>query len=443
VKKSPPIEAFLRAGFARRHAFSHEVAVVPKRYPDALLHLRQHNVPLSTIVHGVFKQINVYATNISKYPEELFRDLNVNWHGQQCSRLGLIAAAGLFLPNHHIAIITTMQSDVCQQLYRHPSLKSSCKTQIDKWFERWYRLLLNAVVDFCNDHSIGRLYVPTSGTVLQRVPRAVSPALFVRIYDDPSLWLQCTRRSLFGTEYWEIPIDANQGIFVPLEPTSGDSRKPIRGVCIFHDVEANVDTLVSPSDCLHWLNAMLDIETQMGLSLTYSVLGKLLPALRPLFQKHGIRSLALHSFDHQIGSLNQIRQVRRIDGKIHGYRPPQSKITPELTDFNLSFYNFEWLLSSAGSIGLTEPQLQNYIVKIPVHMDDYPLQTGRYSINEWIGRLRSLLDSNISLVTIGTHDCYARQWLEYYPQVLRECIAKGPIWNCDDIADTVYYNAFL
>jgi hypothetical protein len=302
--------------------------------------------------------------------------------------------------------------------------------------------LLNAVVDFCNDHHIELLYVPTCDTIMGRIHCTVSPTLFTRIYDDAPLWLRCTRRRIYGTEYWEVPIDANRETFVSLDPVSTVSKKEIRGLCVFHDVEANADTVVSPSDCYHWLDAMLNIESRMGLSLTYSVLGKILPSLKNLFQRYNVHSFALHSFDHQIASLNQLRQVRNVDCKIRGYRPPQSKITPELTDLNLSFYNFEWLLSSAGSLGLSEPQLQNYIVKIPVHLDDYPLHTGRCSVNDWIKRLHSLLDSTIPLVTVGMHDCYAGHWLEQYPKILKSCIARRPLWNCDDIAGTVLHNSF-
>lgn len=442
MKMSPQIEPFLRAGFARKYVFRHEVAVVPKRYPGSILHLRQYNMPLAKILEGAFRQINMYATDIGKDREELFANPHVNWHGQQCTRLGLIASAGLFLQDPEIAIITIMQSDLCQQLYRHPSLKRACRTQVDNRFGRWYRLLLNAVMDFCNDHHISRLLVPASGTILRRLPRAVSPPLFTRIYDDPPLWLRCNRLRLYEAEYWEIAVDDNRGRFIPLEPIPSASQKDIRGICIFHDVEANVDTQVPASDCSHWLESILDIETSMGVSLTYSVLGELLPGLRPLLQRYRIGSLALHSFDHQINSLNQLGRARRVDFKVRGYRPPQSLITEELTDFNLSYYDFEWLLSSARSLGVTEPQLQNYIVKIPVHLDDYPLHTGACTLDAWMGRIRSLLESSIQLVVIGTHDCYAHHWLKCYPQLLRECLAKRPMRNCDEIADTVYHNAF-
>ena len=443
MKKSSPAGNFAQIGLARKQACAHEVAVIPKRYPDSILHLFQHNVPMSIVNAGDFKQLNLYATDISKYPQALFTDPKINWHGQQCSRLGLIAAAGLFLPNHDTAIVTALQSDLCQQLYRHPTLKIDCKTQVDTRYGMWYRLLLNALVDFCVDSNIDFLYIPTSKTVLKRMLISVSPDLFTRIYDDPSLWLRCSPRTLYESEYWEIPVSSNLQRFVPLELISAPRRKEIQGVCIFHDIESNIDTSVSTADCDIWLRTMLDIESRMGISLTYSVLGVLLPQLRPLLNKHNVHSLALHSYDHRISSLNQLTQIRNIDHKIRGYRPPQSKITTELTHWNLSYRNFEWLLSSSGSLGTIGPTLDNYIVKIPVHMDDYSLHVGECSIDEWITRFQSLLDSEIPLVTVGLHDCYAGHWLPHYPNLLRTAIAKRTLWNCDDIAGAVYYNEVI
>jgi hypothetical protein len=86
--------------------------------------------------------------------------------------------------------------------------------------------------------------------------------------------------------------------------------------------------------------------------------------------------------------------------------------------------------------------LQNYIVKIPMHLDNYPLHAGECNLDGWMEQIRSLLKSSAQLSVIGTHDCYAHYWLQCYPQLLRECLVKRPMRNCDEIADTVYHNAF-
>ena len=61
-------------------------------------------------------------------------------------------------------------------------------------------------------------------------------------------------------------------------------------------------------------------------------------------------------------------------GESHHHTRP--RITAELTDENLCFHNFEWLASSAYSFGFAEPRLQNRIVKIPIHFDDFPMYHG-------------------------------------------------------------------
>lgn len=441
MKKSSNSNEFSKIGLSNREAFMHEVAVIPKMYPDSILHLLQQGFSIGEIKAGTFYQINLYTREPERFPILLFTDPNINWHGQHYGRTGLVAAAGIFVSKDMCAFVTTLQSDLCQQLYRNPILSRKCKTQVDTRYGMWYRLLVNAIVDFCFDSAIVDLYIPTATTVLNRLQNNTSPGIFTRIYDDAARWLIYSFQLFHGHEYFRVNIRSNVNQIVPLISSENMHRKEIAGLCIFHDIESSVDTNVTKEDCSAWLQKMLEVEAEHKLSLTYSVVGNQICDIKPHLDKYLVESVAFHSYDHRINSTNQLKMVRRVDHKIRGYRPPQSKITSEITDFNLSMFNFEWLLSSAGSLNAIDPVLSNYIVKIPVHLDDYQLHTGELTLSRWMERFHRLLDSGIKLVCVGLHDCYARTWIDHYPKILESTLVRRTMWNCDQIAGALLYNS--
>ena len=105
---------------------------------------------------------------------------------------------------------------------------------------------------------------------------------------------------------------------------------------------------------------MLQIEKEFGLDATYDVLGSLLAQKKRKIQLSNPRhSIAFHSFNHRLDDLTQLHQCRNVDLRVRGYRPPRSTITAELTDYNLTFLNFEWLASSAYSLGFDRCKLEN------------------------------------------------------------------------------------
>jgi hypothetical protein len=112
-------------------------------------------------------------------------------------------------------------------------------------------------------------------------------------------------------------------------------------------------------------------------------------------------------------------------------------LTPELTDYRLSYYNIEWLLNDVSSLAGPEWYLENGLVKIPVHCDDYPLQTGQISYEEWKARLLRLVESQ-AFVAVGLHDCYASHWLADYPNLLAELQQRAELWTCEEIANRCY-----
>ena len=179
-----------------------------------------------------------------------------------------------------------------------------------------------------------------------------------------------------------------------------------------------------------------------GVRATYSVLGTLWREKAPLIAAHDDHAVAFHSFDHRCEDLSQLARVRRVDLQVKGYRPPRSVITAEVTDYTLAYWNFEWLLSSARSLGCSEPRLENGIVKIPIQLDDWGLHTGEQTVAQWMQRLDALVAAH-DFVAIGLHDCYARHWLDGYGELLEQLKGAGELWTCDQVVHRVRFENTL
>jgi hypothetical protein len=139
--RSAHFVSLIGGGFARREIFPHKLVAIQKPYPDAKVLLEGRGLQQQDLEHGEFLQLNLYTTNFYGLPIELFIHPEINWHRQQLGQIGLIAAAGLWFRDS-VATISTLQSDLCQQLYRHSALKHLCKTQVDTHF--------NTGMQFCS-----------------------------------------------------------------------------------------------------------------------------------------------------------------------------------------------------------------------------------------------------------------------------------------------------
>jgi len=438
-KSSTTAEPFVAIGLRRAEFFDHSVAVIPKQYPATFLLFEQRGVSEAELKEGVFYQLNLYSTNLSGFPDELFTDRTVNWHNQQLGEKGLIAAAGLYAQGSSLTI-SLLQSDLCQQIYRHGELKRACKTQIGKRFGAWHRILFNAVLDFASDKDFSFIYTPTADWILSSTKKQVNPALFRRIYDSVVSPYERRRVTRARAEYWEIPVAGNKDRVarLVLADVPHCETDPGTLICIFHDVEENVDTEVSPSECRENLAEMLQIEKSIGVRATYNVLGMhFRPKRREIENSDPGHCLAFHSFNHDLNDETQLARCRQIDLQVKGYRPPQSVITPELTDYRLSYFDFEWLASGERSICSSACKLQNGIVKIPVFTDDYPLFTAQQDYSSWERRLIERVQSH-SFVAFGLHDCYGRMWLREYATLLKKLGSLGTFVTADDVCDRIY-----
>lgn len=438
-KTSDSAAAFTAKGFDRAEVFGHRVCVIPKQYPDTVLLLEQQGVSEPELRAGTFYQMNLYARDVSGFPRELFTDRKLNWHNQQLGEDGLIAAASLYAQDDALTVVL-MQSDLCQQLYRHAELKRTCSTQVRKRFEAWHRMLFNAVLDCALDAGFASVCTPTADLALSRIKKPVQPDLFRRIYDSVAGRYECRKIRRNRAEYWEVPLRENAERVVRLSPSAqrdaGSGSRPL--ICVFHDIEENVDTEVTVQECNDNLIAMLNIEKSRRVRATYNVLGTHFPAKRQqIWDCDNGHSIGFHSFNHDIADETQLTRCRQVDLQVKGYRPPQSKITSELTDYRLSYLNFEWIASGERSLGVKRCTLQNGIVKIPIFTDDYPIFTGQQDYAEWERRLLECARTR-NFVAFSLHDCYGKFWIDHYDALLDKLADVGSLVTAEEVSNRVF-----
>jgi hypothetical protein len=436
---------FLANGFRGPEYFPHDVICIPKQYPSTCAWLLRGGISQEIIKEGTFFQLNIYSSKIQGLPAELFTDSEINWHAQQFGRAGLVAAVSLFAYGREL-IAEFSQSDLVQLLHRHPDLNAIAKARVDDRFHYWYRIAMNAALDFASLHGFERVFYTTTTHVMamtRKTPRP-SPKLFYRIYDGIAARYDCERVAIANGEYWMIPVARNLDRIVPLEsvPSPPLRERPRPVVCVSHDVEENVDTPVTVEECRAALDRMLAIEKSRGIRVTYNLLGRLFHDKAPAIRASDDHSIAFHSYNHDLEDEQQLPKTRAIDLRIKGYRPPRGIITSELTDEALVLFDYEWLMSGAGRFGFSDVRVTRGVVKIPVHIDDYLLYAKGFTFEQWLARLDTFRANN-SVVTLGLHDCYATHWIDRYPALLDHLGSTADFWTADDVLNYEYFKAAM
>ena len=435
----------LSLGYPLRHFFPHRFYYLPKCGPDGFK-LAQRMCGTSD--PSACWEIVLYASSptIDEFPAHLFFDDDLVWHQQQFGRVGQIATANLVVDGTDLYTMVHV-SDLVQRIAR----RREHKTRIENRFKGWHHMLLNAVGNFALEHGLSRIYAPTAAFAMLHTDRkrTVQPDLFERIYDRDihSRFPGATRAG----SWWVIDVkDIGARILVAeagTEPVADEKT-----ICICHDIERGLGHIgidpdfvpiadrTSPAS----LDAMLAAEHDANVRTTYNVVGVLLNEVRPRLEADG-HCIAFHSYDHQIddlgeGHTSQLQKCRSVDYRIKGYRVPRSRMTAELTDANLCMCNFEWLASSAKSLGTLRPAMQNRIVRMPILFDDFPLFQGRMSYADWERAALERIDNN-HFVAFGLHDCYAPHWLPHYRDFLRRVSELGTLRTVDAVAFDVIMGA--
>jgi hypothetical protein len=420
---------------SERSWFPHRAYYIPKAGPDALL--------LASRMCGIRKpsrlwEILLYANGplLDAFPDELFFDRDLVWHQQHFGVKGHIAYACLALKDSTLYGLNYV-SDLVQRISR----RRNYKTHVENKFKSWPDLLLNAILNFAIEHKVSKFYSPRSHWVIQHADPSrpeVGPELFERVYDRAVL------RNYLATQrcnWWVIDVPANSSRVIPLALKEQSQRRP-KTICICHDIERGLGHSGSEARfgqdvarvAPQYLQRMLAVEQEREIRATYNVVGSILDEVRFEIERHG-HCIAFHSYDHIIRR-RQLRRCRRVDYRIRGYRPAQSKLTIELRDRNLVYRNFDWLAIVASRIGTSVPIFQNGVVKIPILFDDYDLYKRGISYHSWEQEALSKIQA-ASFAAFGLHDCYAGYWLDSYSEFLDKLKALGEFKTMDEVASSM------
>lgn len=428
---------FCARGYRERQFFAHRTYTIPKCGPDAAFLFEQM---VGEDSGATYWTLALHATGeaLDEFPPGLFFDDDLIWHRQHYGRPGHVAYAAFATQGGTLYGLNYV-SDIVQRQSRQPAWRS----RIQNRFNGWRHLLFNALLNFASENGIGTILSPSAALVVANTDRNRAPKmpLFERVYD-------ATVRDFFDVrrqdDWWVLDVGRNMDrIIKPKRSIEAiTSRKRI---CLFHDIErglGHVDTdidfsrrIEAPSDA--YLTDMLAIEQTAGWRATYNVVGCLHGSVHDRIRDGG-HCIAFHSFDHRIDKTGgQLSVCRGVDYRTRGYRPPQSKLTPEVNARSLRRYGFDWLASSQSSLGIDRPLLRDQLVYIPVSFDDYPLHLGTMDYREWEACALATIERE-DLVAFGLHDCYADHWLPHYETFLGKLHNLGGACTLDQLADQIF-----
>jgi hypothetical protein len=427
-------EEFVEKGYKKRHFFPHRIYYLPKCGPDGFK-LAERMCGRCDL--NQLWEIVIYADRpvIDEFPEELFFDDDLVWHQQQFGKTGQLASANLVLNGNKLYSMVHI-SDLVQRISR----RRESKTRIENRFKGWPHMLLNSILNFAIENNVATIYSPTSRWALTNTDpkRSVQAELFERVYDRAvSQHFLAIRKG----NWWAWNVDANRDKAI-IPKRSREVLQTEKTICLCHDIErgfGHVET--DPSFAAfadkvsrNNLREMLRIEKELDVEATYNVLGCFMNEVRTRIAQDG-HCVAFHSYDHKINK-DQLSDCRQADYRLKGYRPPQSKITAELTDANLCFHNFEWLASSSHSLGISSPVMENRMVKIPIRFDDFDLYKRRLTYEKWSQSAMDIIEEN-DFVAFCLHDCYGDFWLPHYKEFLQNIRQLGKLKTLNEVSNVV------
>jgi hypothetical protein len=459
------LEELLAKGYKARHFFPHRFYFLPKGGPDGLKMAQRMcgvNDP------NALWEVVLYASGpaVDSFPEELFFDPDLMWHQQHGGKRGQVATANLVAKGRNLYGMNYI-SDLVQRISR----RREFKTLIENRFKGWQRMLLNSILNFAIEKGFKRFYSPTADWTIRHIPpsRRVQRGLFERIYDRAlNEHFQVSREG----PWWLVDVPANRERMIASEKRT-ETIPNEKTICLCHDIERGWGHVGSdPIFASHadqtspaHLEEMLEIENRMNVRATYNVLGCFFNEVRQSIEKEG-HCLAFHSYDHRTSrfwplprvrdkilsalprrivqpaqrSSDQLARVREVDYRIKGYRPAESKLTGENSARRLCFHNFEWLASSAYSLGFRSPRMKNRLVKIPILFDDFDMFERGLPYEEWERAALDAIRRN-HFVAFSLHDCYAEFWLPHYESFLKKVGVIGTFKTLDEVSSDVIFAA--
>jgi hypothetical protein len=427
---------FQRLGYNRRRPFfAHHMLYVPRAAPDAL---RLSGWMLGSHDANRLWQLVLYADEAARagLPEELFFDDDLVWHRQHLQQPGHIAYASIALHGRDLYGLNYV-SDLVQRIAR----RREHKTQVNTRFRGWASILLNSIMAFALAGGKRTFFSPTADWVIRHTDpaRQVDRELFDAVYDRAIEQAFQVRRT---RNWWVIDVADNRDRIVLPQPRM-ERVETARTIALCHDVErgwghkrshprfAAEAEQAAPAA----LDAMLAVERELAVRASYHVVGIIYPEVSGAISRDG-HTLGFHSFDHDIAAA-QLQRCRAVDYRAEGYRPPQSRVTRELSDRNFCLHNFQWLASAAETIGTRLPRMKNRVLKIPIGFDDYPLFTGEMTYETWEARALQTIRQN-HFTAFSLHDCYAAHWLPHYRGFLEKLLQLGELRPLQDITNDLW-----
>jgi hypothetical protein len=387
--------------------------------------------------------IVLYAAGhlLREFPRGLFFDDDLVWHQQQFGKEGHIAFAYVVRRGSRLYGLNYV-SDIVQRISR----RREYKTKVERIFRGWAEMILNSVVSFALETGVSTIYSPGADAVMANTDpkRHVHRELFERVYD------RALRKQFFARKWngwWVMDVAENRDRVV-----QGKKEEEVLGgektICVCHDIERGVGHLdVDPAyaaqadrNATRWLESMLEIEAKLDVKSTYNTVGMFFGEVRDKIEAGG-HCIAFHSFDHRVEEA-QLNKCRRVDNRIKGYRPPQSRLTPELNESFFCLKNFDWLASSTRSLGLDVPMMQNRVVKIPIVTDDFELYKRKIKYADWEDRLLKEIEKR-SFAAFGLHDCYGQFWLPHYKNLLARIKDLGTLQTLNSVSDRIILQSSL
>jgi hypothetical protein len=288
--------------------------------------------------------------------------------------------------------------------------------------------------------------------------------MFERVYDrHPRQRYRVQRRG----DWWAIDVGENADrVLVPRRRSEAARDEKVIALC--HDVERDWGHRDSDPELVSsmraaapaHLEAMLRLEREAGVRATYNVVGAYLPEVRQRIEADG-HAVAFHSFDHRlprdrldgprrllaqalirIGRRsprlvgNQLGRCRAVDYRLRGYRPPQSRLTAELTHEHLCFHNFEWLALSIHGLRTPQPRMRRRLAEIPILFDDYALFRAAQPYEAWERWALAAIEQ-APFAAFSLHDCYGDRWLPHYARLLEGIQRLGTLKTLDEVANEV------
>lgn len=430
-------ERFLAAGYQPRHFFPHRIHYLPKCGPDGFKLAERMCGVRDAAQHW---QVSIFAVPpaTDEFPRDLFFDPDLVWHQQHFGQPGQVATADAVVSGD---VLFTMahQSDLVQRISR----RREHKTRVERVFEGWHRLIVNALVNFASLRGLRTVRVPSSTLAMEHTDRArrVQPPLFERVYD------RAVHHHFLATRagrWWSIDLAENRDRIV-CPARMERALTPGRTICVVHDIEQGLGHRdVEPAFAAQveaagagWLDEMLDIERRVGVCATYNVVGCLMAAVRERIEADG-HCLGFHSYDHSGGA--QLHRCREVDYRVKGYRAPRSQLTAELTGDDVLRHNFEWLASSSTSLGSAMPVLDRRLVRIPIAADDFPMHARGVPFAQWAASTLDAVRAH-EFAAVSLHDCYAPHWLPHYREFLEQLSALGTLQTLDGVSATLFLSA--